>query len=256
MERVVFVVESNKRHIPCLLNPESLLLQRRAGVETRQFNGGLIANNNLKDDPLVFTGGGFTELTVNLLFDVNVSGTKVKYRDIRRLTDPLWDLSENSSRGRNHKRPALVRLIWGKAFSFHGVITDVAERLEYFTAQGIPQRSFLRVRMRRTAEENEEKLTSGAKVPPSRPTDLNRKPPVFGEETAVHSVRGSMSSPKGTGGSGGTTGDTERLDQLAYQHYGDASQWRLLAWVNDVSDPAKLSAGKALKVPEQGDKFR
>ena len=77
MERVVFVVESNKKHIPCLLNPESLLMQRRAGIETRQFNGGLIANSNLKDDPLIFTGGGFTELTVNLLFDVNVSGAKV-----------------------------------------------------------------------------------------------------------------------------------------------------------------------------------
>lgn len=155
MERVVFVVESTKQHIPCLLNPESLLLQRRAGVETRQFNGGLVKNYDLKDDPLIFTGGGVTELTVNLLFDVNIPGIKVSHKNVRNLTDPLWRLSENEPRGKGHKHPALVRLVWGKAFSFHGVITNIAERLEYFTAEGIPQRSFLRIRMLRVAEDNE-----------------------------------------------------------------------------------------------------
>ena len=156
MERVVFVVESTQKHIPCLLNPESLLMQRRAGVETRQFNGGLVTNHNLKDDPLIFTGGGTTELTVNLLFDVNVPGMKINHRDVRRLTDPLWRLSENESRGdKGRKRPAFVRLVCGKAFSFHGVITNIAERLEYFTAEGTPRRSFLRIRMLRVPEENE-----------------------------------------------------------------------------------------------------
>ncbi|MFT7222867.1 MAG: hypothetical protein ACI82Z_000398 [Cellvibrionaceae bacterium] len=251
MERVVFVIESSNDHIPCLLNPESLLLQRRAGVKTRQFNGGLITGNDLADDPLIFTGGGSTELTINLLFDVNISGAGTDHSDVRKLTGPLWRLSENESQGESHKCPALVRLVWGKAFSFHGVITDIAERLEYFTAEGVSQRSFLRMRMRRVAEYTEEQLMGGKVVPPSMPDDLNSPAPRLDEKATIHSVMGSLA-----GNDGGNGGEAERLDQLAYEHYGDPSQWRLLAWVNNIADPAEVAAGQVLSLPKQGDELR
>ena len=248
MERVVFIIESSNDHIPCLLNPESLLLQRRAGVETRQFNGGLITGNDLADDPLIFTGGGTTELTINLLFDVNISGAGTEHSDVRKLTGPLWRLSENEFKGESHKCPALVRLFWGKAFSFHGVITDIAERLEYFTAEGVPQRSFLRMRMRRVPEYTEEQLTGGNMMPASMPYDSNEAPPTMNEKTTLHSVIGSLASSEGA-----NDGDAERLDQLAYEHYGDPSQWRLLAWANNIADPAEIAAGQVLGFPKQGD---
>jgi hypothetical protein len=41
----------------------------------------------------------------------------------------------------------------------------------------------------------------------------------------------------------------QRLDQLAYQYYGDAAFWRLLALFNDVDHPLHLLTGMVLRVP-------
>lgn len=249
MERVAFIIEGTEAQIPCLLNPESLLLQRESGVVTQATGGGVCQGVQLADDPLFFTGGGVTYLTLNLLFDVNLPGIQTRSNDVRHVTGPLWALSENQPRSEGGKaHPAIMRFVWGKAFNFPGVITDIAERLEQFTLEGTPQRSYLRLRMRRVREYSEN-MSGGAIEPPLLPTDFNEPVPALDEGVVRHAVLGADASNQANNG----RGETERIDQLAYEHYGDSSLWRLIAWVNCVDAPERLAAGVVLKMPGRED---
>ena len=151
MERVAFLVERTNQRLGCLLNPEQLVIRRTAGIHPRQGATGVLTGAGLSDDPLIFTGGGRTELELSLLFDVSLAGSSVVSADIRDLTAPLWQLAENPEPDAEG-RPPLVRFIWGKAWNIPGVIVAVAERLEHFTPGGVPQRSWLRLRMWRTPD--------------------------------------------------------------------------------------------------------
>ncbi len=72
MEKVAFLIEDTGEHIGCLLNPETVVMTRTAGVEARRSSGGRLTGAGLADDPLMFTGGGRTELKLDLLFDVDL----------------------------------------------------------------------------------------------------------------------------------------------------------------------------------------
>jgi len=249
MERVVFIVEGDEQQIPCLLNPESLLLQRKSGAKNGSSGGGVVQGVSLADDPLLFTGGGITYLTMNLLFDINLPGVQLTQKDVRKMTGPLWALSENQPRSKGGRAlPAVVRFVWGKAFNFPGVITDIAERLELFDTEGAPQRSFVRLRMRRVRDHSED-MSGGAIAPPLPPEDLNQPAPQFADGVAVHAVMGAASGASGAG-----AGDeSERIDQLAYTRYGNSSLWRIIAWVNDLNFPEMLHPGMLLKMPKKED---
>ena len=106
----------------------------------------------------------------------------------------------------------------GKAFNFPGVIKEIAERLEYFTADGVPQRSYIRVAMQRVAE-NADDLVGGALAPPSPPEDLNLPPPALSENTLTHTTLGANTAEA-------LPGDSERLDELAFEYYGSPEYWR------------------------------
>jgi hypothetical protein len=157
MERVAFLVEETNERIGCLLNPETLVMRRTAGVRPQRSATGQLTGEGLTDDPLLYTGGGRTELDLDLLFDVTLAGSSISSGDVRDLTRPLWNLTENAARQEGYGQPPLVRFIWGKSWNIPGVIVSVAERLEYFTRDGVPRRSWLRMRMIRANE------------PPSKP---------------------------------------------------------------------------------------
>ncbi|HEU5218708.1 MAG TPA: hypothetical protein VFU23_08610, partial [Gemmatimonadales bacterium] len=153
MERAAFLIESNGERIPCLLNPASVVIRRQAGVRPRFSVGGPLTGAGLSDSPLLFTGGGTTEITMDLLFDVSLARSTPPPENVRELTEPLWRLSENEPGAAGaYGRPPTVRFVWGKAWNIPGVVAAVAERLEYFTQAGTPQRSWLRLRMLRTGE--------------------------------------------------------------------------------------------------------
>src|SRR5215467_6211752 len=95
MERAAFLIESSGTRIECLLNPSSVEIKRLAGVRRRSSANGPITGLGLSDDPLLFTGGGTTELNLELLFDVTLGGSDLEASDVRALTGPLWDLAEN-----------------------------------------------------------------------------------------------------------------------------------------------------------------
>lgn len=255
MERVAFLLEETGERLGCLLNPESVVLRRSAGVRPRESAGGLVAGSELADDPLLCTGGGRTELTLDLLFDVSLAGSSIATEDVRDLTGPLWELAENAHAPGAYGRPPLARFIWGKSWNVPGIVMAVAERLEYFTAGGVPRRSWLRMRMQRVIEP----ASTSAQTPFGPPASGLELPSggaleaavsgagIAGERLEVHEISGG--GPAGDGG--GDTG--ERLDQIAHEYYGDASFWRVLAMFNDIDNPMDMPAGARLQVPPLTD---
>src|SRR5438045_8649977 len=116
MERVAFLLEKTGERIPCLLNPASVVVQRSAGVQSRQSTAGPLTGAALKDDPLLYTGGGTTEILLDLLFDVTLAGSSLMSDDVRDLTRPLTGLAEGSEGDDGYGQVPLVRFVWGKAW--------------------------------------------------------------------------------------------------------------------------------------------
>ena len=237
MERVTFLIESTGERIGCLLNPESLVVSRLAGVLPRRSIGASATGTALRDDPLLFTGGGTTQISLRLLFDVSVPGSSVRTGDVRDLTGPLWRLSESASVVDGVLVPEVVRLIWGKYVNVAAVITAIAERLEHFDASGAPRRSWLAMRLLRVPDD----AAAGAR--PALPSGAESGTG-GGQPGDLHAVVG---GGKAVGGGGGGLG--ERLDELAARLHGDPSRWRELARANDLDDPLHLPGGTVLQLP-------
>lgn len=237
MERVAFLLEHTGERLSCLLNPESIVLRRQAGVRPRRSVSGILTGGGLADDQLLYTGGGKTELELDLLFDVSLAGSSMVTEDVRELTAPLWRLSENTVGENGYRRPPLARFVWGKAWNIPGIVVAVAEKLEYFTAQGVPRRSWLRMRFLR-AEERASTSSSAASRSPSLesiPLDQNL-------------IQRYRVSGGGSGESEVRLSSAERLDEIADRYYGDPSLWRLLADFNGIDDPTHIPDGLSLKV--------
>lgn len=240
MERATFLIGSTGAQIGFLLNPESLVVRRVAGVLSRRSIGVSATSAALRDDPVVFTGGGVTEISLQLLFDVSVPGSSVRTEDVRDLTGPLWRLSESASVIDGVLQPEVARLVWGKFVNEAVVVVAVAERLEHFSASGAPRRSWLAMRLRRVPDDAAAARPRAPAVPLATPGSEN------GQVADLHAVVG---GGKTVGADGGDGGPGERLDELAARLYGDPSQWRALARANDLDDPLHLPGGTILQLP-------
>jgi hypothetical protein len=235
VERVAFLIEETGERVGCLLNPESVVVRREAGLRRRASSVGRLTGRGLADDALLYTGGGRTELDLDLLFDVSLAGSSIQTDDVRDLTAPLWRLAEASQDSDGRGRPPLVRFVWGKAWNVPGLIAAVAERLERFSPGGVPGRSWLRLRLLRVvAPPPEDPLFSEA---PQSATALAAEAPAAGEARFHRLV--------GDGDDGGET-----LDQLAQRYYGHPAFWRLLARANaEIENPLDPPANLLLRIP-------
>jgi hypothetical protein len=246
MERVAFLVESTGERLGALLNPNTLVIRRLAGVHPRPAAGGQLSGAGLSDDPLLYTGGGRTEVELDLLFDISLSGSSITTTDVRDLTLPLWNLSENTPAEDGYGTPAVIRFVWGKAWNIRGVISALAERLEEFSPEGAAQRSWLRMRMLRVNEPGWRPLTPGPiEGGPQAPA------PVSPEGLSIPPESVLVYQTKGGGDEGATEGPSEgeRIDEIAARTYGDPSLWRLVAAFNNIDDPSSIPAGTVLQLP-------
>lgn len=148
MERVIFYDDDTGERIPCLLNPETLVFRRRTGVQTRRASGGKLTAISGRHDPLLATGGGQTDLTLELLFDLDVGGASVDARDVRELTGRLWEYAEENRRESFGALPPVLRFIWGCCWNLPVVITAISERFERFSKSGVPHRSWMSLQLR------------------------------------------------------------------------------------------------------------
>jgi hypothetical protein len=72
MERVAFLIEQTGERVFAMVNPDELTLERQSGVRVRQWHERPLASARRSDDPLIYVGGGVTDLKLNLLFDVDL----------------------------------------------------------------------------------------------------------------------------------------------------------------------------------------
>ena len=252
MDRAVFVMESDNSHLPCLLNPESVTVQRTAGVRLRALGSGPIVQDGSSYDSLLYTDGGRTELTLDLLFDVSlVSGIAQSngsdatpapaIDDVRDLTRPLMELAQSNMPVGVEKTATFARFIWGKAWNLRGLVLAIAERLEYFTDAGVPQRSWLRMRfvvIPDDAEQDQE-----AKGPAGElPVLLDEEKKIDPREVLGHFTLSDAVTSLGDSSS-------ERLDEIANSYYGNPALWRLIAVFNGIDDPLADHSGRLLQVP-------
>ncbi len=237
MERVAFLIESTGDRLGCLLNPESLVIRRTGGVRSRRSASGQLTGAALADDPLLFTGGGRTEIEFELLFDISLVGSTIETEDVRDLTSPLWDLCENAVEDDGFARPTLARFVWGKSWNIPGIVEAVAERLENFTPDGTARRSWLKMRFVRTGEPVR---------PISRPADLPGRTFLRVEDLAAlppdqFRVR------QATGGEGEASG--QRMDNFLYDNGIDPRHWKPIAADNGIENPMNLTPGMTLRLP-------
>lgn len=241
MERVAFLLEKTGERIPCLLNPTIVVVRRLAGLQPRHSSSGPLTGASLKDDPILYTGGGMTEVLLDLLFDVRVAGSTITTEDVRDLTRPLTTLAEGSEGEDGYAQVPLVRFVWGKAWNVLGVVAAIAERLEDFTPSGAPQRSWLRMRFLRTGDSSDaetEPLDADLTLE-DLPEEINVPP----DELRFHQVKGAGEDSEEGSNSG------ERLDEIATSLYGNPAWWRLIAAFNKIDNPLEISAGHLLMIP-------
>lgn len=244
MERVAFLVEETGDRITCMLNPEGMVVRRLAGVRRRRSAGGALTGAGLADDTLLFTGGGVTELHLNLLFDVTLLGVSDRIDDVRDLTYPLWELAENAAEEQNYGRPPLVRFVWGKTWNIPGIVAAVAERLDYFTQNGDPLRSWLRMRFLRVAESASATLAERRPLRSVQIAEATEQPSSQTGVVPTQTPEGEYQVHQYVSG--------ERLDQLVHQYYGyygHPSLWRWLATYNGITDPLHIEPGTPIQIP-------
>lgn len=235
MERAAFLIEGSGERIPCLLNPASVVLRRIAGVRPRFSTGGPLTGAGLSDSPLLFTGGGTTELTMDLLFDVSLTRAEPQPENVRLLTEPLWKLTENEPKPGEYGRPPAVRFVWGKAWNIPGVVVGVAERLEYFTQAGVPRRSWLRLRMLRTSGEEPAEALAPSAFDQTEPwADW---PEVDESEVRRYDLIGDGE------------GAAERPDAIAAANGFAPEDWPIIMDFSGIDDPTALEAGQTLRIP-------
>lgn len=248
MERVAFMIEATGERLRCMLNPESVVLRRRAGLVARRTLAEVASSaalGSLGDDTLLNAGGGMTVLELDLLFDVSLAkGSSVVSDDVRRMTQPIWALAEASGAASAAGRGVpTVRFVWGKSWNLRGVVSAVAERLEQFTAAGVPHRSWLRLRMIRVADAPVGATRAGAALSGGygSPHGAADVPPAARHRAQVHQVMGTA-LPDGTSRG-------ERLDAIAFRYYGAPYYWRALAQRNRLDGPGGLAVGTLLEIP-------
>jgi hypothetical protein len=237
VERVSFLVEATGERLPCMLNPETLAVRRVAGVRPRRTAAGALTGAEMSDDPLLHTGGGRTELDLDLLFDVSLAGGNVVSEDVRDLTRPLWNLAENGTGGTAPQ----VRFVWGKTWNVPGVVVSVSERLENFTPQGVGRRSWLRMRLWRVAEAARQRTADPLRVDPGPALDAAALASVPPDAFSIRELGGGLSP-----------GGGERLDTFLARNDISPAHWKLIASLNGIDDPHHVSPATALRLPPPG----
>ncbi len=216
------VVPPQRGEIVCQFNPSSLTIQKTNNWEAT-------VKPNYNASILHFAGGNNATYSLSLFFDsyanTDVAAGQTTGLDVREYTNQLLALSlrgaGNAISLMPYAQPPYVQLVWGKILLFTAVVESVRVQYTLFSPDGYPIRARADVEFR----QNDFLLMSDDFVPAQNPTsrtDARRT-------RVVH--RG------------------ERLDQIAFEEYGDPRYWRTLAEANELDDPLALQDGQILVIP-------
>ena len=175
--------------------------------------------------PATFSGGAPRQMDLSLLLDSTLNAGKMT---VQAATDALFKMMEvpaGSSGGGTTAVPPFITFQWGTVIPFKAVCTSLTVAYKLFKPNGEPIRAEVKMTLKQ-AEKANSKSGHGANKGQNPTTRANAG---FG----VHTVR-----------------DGDTLPSIAYQTYGDATRWRLIAEANDVDNPLHLRRGTPLSLPK------
>jgi nucleoid-associated protein YgaU len=164
--------------------------------------------------PPDFKGADGSKLTLEMFFD----GTATQDGAVVKAVEQLFSCCIPTEKSRVNKKPAppLVVLHWGNITSFASYVTSVSAKFTLFSPDGMPLRAVCSVALEEMpGEPFKQNPTSGG-------YDVRR----------VHRL---------------VAGET--LASVAYDEYGDPTQWRPLAAYNGIDDPMRVQVGSTLMLP-------
>jgi len=154
------------------------------------------------------------DFTVSLFYDTYEKGD-----DVRNETGKIAALLSPTVEGKTTKQPPVCAFLWGK-FSYKGIIYKIDQKFTMFLATGIPVRSELTVTFKSVVTTDEDAALKGK--------EACRK---------LWTVK-----------------DGDRLDLIAHVALNDASQWRKVAYANNIADPLVFPStddiGRVLVIPD------
>lgn len=207
--------EDGSKKIEAAYNPEKYSVNK--GVHYAE-----IVIPGLDEPVLQFIHGQNEKVTLDLFFDTTEKGMTGSVTDVRTLTSAVYGLLRVNTK--THA-PLRFSITWGTGKSLFGqgsssslcVLESMSEEFSLFAPTGEPLRAKLTVTIR---------LASTVKL---QFQDTPRHSP--DRTTLVTVVRG------------------QRITDIAYQQYGDSTQWRPIADASGLANPRFLDPGTTLKVP-------
>jgi hypothetical protein len=174
--------------------------------------------------PASFGGGNPREIALSLLLDVSL----LKGKSVLDITNKLFkmmDVPSGATAGGAQSAPAFVTFRWGAVDTFKAVCTSLTVAYQLFQPNGVPIRADVKLQLKQAAEASS--ASSGSANAAQNPTTRSLR------GLGVHTVR-----------------DGDTLPSIAYQAYGDATRWRVIAESNGVDNPFHLRRGASLMLPE------
>lgn len=220
-EQNAYLLIEKKTKIPCLFNPAELSMSLsntwnvRGDGETNSSDA--VPGKGVQT--LTFGGSNNGSLSLELFFDTTAEGVPVTNYTSKIVA--LMDIDPNiagTNKKRRRGRPPTVEFAWGSMKSFPAVIESLTLRFTYFSSKGMPLRASMSLSLKQYSE--------ARAYGPQNPTSGTPLP------HRVHRVQ-----------------PGETLDRISAQHYGDSTQWRLLAAANGIEDPLDLRPGALLAIP-------
>lgn len=233
------VTKQNKdAKIEAHFNPQSLQVTYRIGGP-----GGALAQSHRenKQGAIEQATGYLAELVVDLLFDTTESGEDVRNTTLKIVAMMKGPEDDKQSQKEATSAPPreLVRFSWG-TFLFNGSIQSLSETLDFFSEQGVPLRSTV-------------KLTLNG-------VELERETPGASSGQGGPGLSASVGSPGGVGFSAGTslsTGIAVGTTPLTLSQAGDTLQslasrartdWKAIASANNIDNPRLVQPGTVLNL--------
>lgn len=198
-------------------NPESIQITKAVTwtAKATSRSGGKIVPQSKRNSPdLDFGGGSPATFDLDFTFDTSQKG-----EDVRGYTQELLKLVMMGKRaGPTRLPPPRVQFQWGSFVLFMAVVTSVTVTYSLFLPDGTPVRATAKVKFTQHDDTDDKQKSQN----PTTRTEARKTRMV-------------------------QTGD--RLDLIAYEEYGHAAHWRVLAEANGLLDPRVLQPGQILAIP-------
>ena len=189
--------------IPCLFNPNEYSISK-----SNSWKETSTQHSNVPR--LEFTGGGPTQLKVDLFFDTYEQGGNA-----RDYVKEIFKLARISPSGSGDSEPPRCMFSWGTNFEFEAVVSNVSARFTLFRPDGMPVRATVSLTLKECKDQEEQKRQN----PTSQGTTGHK----------LWVVR---------------PGDT--MAGIAATEYGDPTVWRVIADTNNLDNPMDLQPGQVL----------